>query len=376
MTTGRRQQPTLDSAKVRLTRLRATLADAGLDGLVVTHLPNVRYLSGFTGSAGVLAVLPERALLVTDARYRIQAREEVRQTCPPRSKVCIARGDALFACGKLLEGRQRLRLGFERETLSVAALERLKGAAGGRVAWKGASGLVEGLRAVKDADEIERLRAAARLGSKVFARVLPLIKPGVRENELAAEIEYQMRRSGAEGPSFETIVASGPRTALPHARPGDRRLRKNELVLLDWGAILRGYCCDLTRTVFLGTSRSSTGLRRWYAAVLEAQQAALECARPGASGQEVDAAARRVLRRARLGRYFTHSTGHGLGLEIHEEPRLARGQHSRLAPGNVITVEPGVYVEGIGGIRIEDDVLITSGGAEVLTSAPREFLLP
>jgi Xaa-Pro aminopeptidase len=216
------------------------------------------------------------------------------------------------------------------------------------------------------------MREAAKLISDVFAGVLPEIKPGIAELTLAAEIEYAIKQKGGSGASFETIVASGARSAWAHARPTCKPLRKNELVVLDQGAILRGYCSDLTRTVFLG--RAPASVRRLYNAVLEAQGAARDAIRPGVEAGEVDAAARRALKRHRLARYFTHSTGHGLGIEVHEMPRLARGEKTVLEEGMVVTIEPGVYIQGLGGIRIEDDVVVTSKGAVDLTSAPREFL--
>jgi Xaa-Pro aminopeptidase len=231
---------------------------------------------------------------------------------------------------------------------------------------------IEKLRAVKDAVELATMGEAAVLISDVFRGVLRAIKPGIRELELAGEIEYGMKRRGAEGPSFETIVASGPRSAWAHARPSAKLLRKDELVVLDQGAILRGYCSDMTRTVFLG--RSPAKVRRLYDAVLEAQEAAKAAIRPGVTAGRVDAAARGVLRRRGLARYFTHSTGHGLGIEVHEMPRLGRGDETVLEEGMVVTVEPGVYVEGFGGVRIEDDVVVTAGGAVDLTNAPRELL--
>jgi Xaa-Pro aminopeptidase len=202
--------------------------------------------------------------------------------------------------------------------------------------------------------------------------VIRMVRPGVTELDIAAEIGYRMRRKGASGESFEAIVAAGPRSALPHARPTARRIGKNELVVLDLGAILRRYCSDLTRTVHVG--KASARVRQWYYAVLEAQAAARHALKPGVTCGAIDAAARNVLDRKGLGRYFVHSTGHGIGLEIHEDPRIARDQKRLLDAGNVVTVEPGVYVEGVGGIRIEDDALVTPRGAEILTTAPREFL--
>jgi len=245
-------------------------------------------------------------------------------------------------------------------------------AAGGRISWLSGTGWVEDLRLLKSPSEIEKMRAAARLISKVFEQVVPLIRPGVTELDLAAEIDYRMRKLGASGPSFETIVASGPRAALPHARPTSKRLRRNELVVLDAGAILADYCSDITRTVFVG--RATNQVKMWYRAVLDAQQAGIAACEPEVESAEPDAAARRVLESQGLGKYFVHSTGHGVGLEIHEAPRLAKGQKAKLQAGMVVTIEPGIYVEGVGGIRIEDDVAIHANRTEVLTTATRELL--
>jgi Xaa-Pro aminopeptidase len=236
---------------------------------------------------------------------------------------------------------------------------------------KGLLGGVERLRATKDEQEIGCLRAAAALASRVFEKILPYVGPGRHELDLAAEIDYQIRKLGASGPAFETIVASGPRSALPHARPTTRLLRKNELVVLDLGAILRHYCSDLTRTVYLG--RVPRRIQHLYGAVREAQAAAIDAIRPGVPAAHVEQAARAVLEKHSLARYFVHSLGHGLGLEVHEEPRLAMDVKRGLEAGHVLTVEPGVYVPRLGGIRIEDDVLVTRRGAEILTSAAREL---
>jgi len=216
------------------------------------------------------------------------------------------------------------------------------------------------------------MRKAAIVAGEVLEGALKLLKPGVRENEIGAEIEYQMKKKGASGPSFETIVAFGERSALPHARPTSKRLRKNELVVLDLGVILAHYCSDITRTVHLG--RASARIRKWYRAVQDANQAATQSVIAGATCGEVDAAAREVLKKSGLDAYFVHSTGHGLGLEVHEAPRVARGQSVRLAAGNVITIEPGVYVAGAGGIRIEDDVVVGLRGREVLTRVSRDLI--
>jgi Xaa-Pro aminopeptidase len=224
----------------------------------------------------------------------------------------------------------------------------------------------------KDSGELAQMREAAILAGEIVRFAVGILKSGVREFEVAAEIEYQMRKRGASGPSFETIVAFGKRAALPHARPTGKRLRKNELVVIDLGVILGHYCSDITRTVFLG--RAPKRIRVWYRAVLEAQAEAIEAAKSGVACGDVDAAARRVLAKYNLDQLFVHSTGHGLGLEVHEDPRVAKGQERRLEPGNVITIEPGVYAEGIGGIRIEDDVAVHASRTEVLTRAPRDLI--
>ncbi len=354
----------------RIERLRIRILGLRGDAILVTHIPNIAYLSGFTGDSGVLLVGADSATLVTDSRYAIQAPEEVSGN---GVRVRIAKRGLAGEVGAMLRrGRGKQRVLFSPSKVSVGQFQQLRAAAGAQVAWKGDANAVEDLRAVKDAHEIEEIRQAAKLIAEVFDEVVALVQPGIAESELAAEAEYRMRRKGAAGPSFESIVAAGPRSALPHARPTGRQIGKNELVVLDLGAILRGYCSDMTRTVFVG--RAPRKIRGWYHAVLEAQLAAIDALAPGVKAGDVDAAARRTLRRHGLARAFTHSTGHGLGLEVHEMPRLARGEASRLTAGNVVTIEPGVYIEGVGGIRIEDDVVIGERGGEVLTRAPKEFL--
>ena len=352
----------------RLQRVRAALEIAGADTLLESHPPNVYYLTGFTGDAGILLVQPTSMTLFTDGRFTIQAKDE-----SPGVRVHIHRGSPLAASiGSYLRRKNRIRVAISPLRLSLANWTILKKTAGKGVRWVAADGIADRLRAVKDATEIDRIRDAARVGSEVMEETIRLVRPGVTELDLAAEIGYRMRRKGASGESFEAIVAAGARSALPHARPTSRQIGKNELVVLDLGAILRRYCSDLTRTVYVG--RAPARVRRWYQAVLDAQRAAMDTVRAGAATGAIDAAARGLLQRKGLGSYFVHSTGHGIGLEIHEDPRLARGQKALLETGNVITLEPGVYIEGVGGIRIEDDVLVTPRGAEVLTTASREFL--
>jgi Xaa-Pro aminopeptidase len=351
----------------RMRALRRCLDEAGVEALVITHPPNWFYLTGFTGEAGALVVSRHSAAVITDGRFTVQARAEVRG-----ARVMICDDTLLASLGKWLKKKGIRRLGFDPTHLTVGQLDAVRRAAGSRVNWKAVPGAVEGLRTIKDASELAVMHAAARLGSEVMESAIGILRPGLREFEVAAEIEYQMRKRGASGPAFETIVASGVRSALPHARPTPKRLRKNELVVLDLGAILRGYCCDLTRTVFLG--RAGGRLKGWYKAVREAQAAGIEAARAGVSCGDVDAAARGVLAGYGLESHFVHSTGHGLGLEVHEEPRLAKGQKGTLRAGQVVTIEPGVYVEGVGGIRIEDDVAVLADGNEVLTRVQRDLI--
>ena len=358
----------LEINRSRLSRLRFLFAASGVDAVLVTHLPNIQYLCGFTGSSGMLLVETGRATLFTDGRYTFQCREEV-----TGAAVKIVSGGLVRAVGEMLRQRRgTTRVAYSAGQVSVAQKQALDAAAGKRVRWVPGSNEAERLRAVKDAGELGKMRAAAALISDVWTRVVRKMRVGISELQVAADLEYGMKLAGAAGPSFETIVASGARSAWAHARATSKLLRKNELVVMDQGAILRGYCSDMTRTVFLG--RPSDRVRRLYDTVLDAQQAAKSVIRAGVTAGEVDAAARQTLKRSKLEQYFTHSTGHGLGLEVHEMPRLARGESFVLEAGMVVTVEPGVYVEGLGGIRIEDDVVVTATGAEELTSASREFL--
>ncbi len=350
----------------RLDRLRQRLPALRADAILVSHLPNVRYLCGFSGSAGLLLVQEGSATLFTDSRYTFQAHEEV-----GGARVHISKQGLLRPAGdKLRAMRGRHRVAYARGSMTVAQWEAIRAAAGGRVRWAGDGNAVERLRAIKDAEELALMREAAELISKVYRQTVHVLRVGKTELDVAAEIEYRIKKLGGSGPSFESIVASGARSAWAHARPSAKPVGKYELVVLDLGAILRGYCSDLTRTVFTG--RAPEKIRRIYAAVLEAQAAAREAIRPGRKAWEVDRAARRVLEKSGLGRYFTHSTGHGLGLEVHEMPRLGKGDETILQEGMVLTVEPGVYLEGLGGIRIEDDVVVKSQGAVNLTTAPRD----
>ena len=347
--------------------MQARIAEAQLSGVLSMNPASWYYLSGFTGEAGALLVSSKGTWLVTDGRFTSQAKEETSGVRVVRQEESL-----LGTIGRLLRGRSRSRIGFDATQLTVAQFRVLRRTAESRVRWIRADGEVEKGRQCKDLAELAQMRKAALLASDVLSNAIKLLKPGVREIEVGAEIEYQMRRRGASGPAFESIVAFGARSAHPHARPTVKRLRKNELVVLDLGAILAHYCSDITRTVFVG--RAPARIRRWYCAVQEAQAAAVAAARVGIPCGDVDVAARGVLAHYRLDQYFVHSTGHGLGLEVHEDPRVARGQKHVLVPGNVITIEPGIYMPGVGGIRIEDDVAVHADRTEVLTRAPRDLI--
>ena len=352
----------------RRRELRKQLEDSKLGAFLVTQPASWYYLTGFTGEAGALVLSAKGTTLITDGRFTDQARREA-----PGVRVVPQVRALATSVGEFLNGSvRRGKIGFSAGHLTVGQFRAMKRAAGPRVRWAPAEGYVERLRGHKDSQELAVMRRAAALADKVMAKALTLLRPGIRELEVAAEIEYQMRLLGASGPAFETIVAFGERSAYPHARPTDKRLKKNELAVLDMGAILAHYCSDITRTVVVG--KAPQKVRSWHKAVQEARTAAVAAVRAGVTCGEVDAAARQVLAGYRLDRYFTHSTGHGLGIEVHEEPRVAKGQKQKLEPGNVITIEPGVYVPGIGGIRIEDDVAVHSGESEVLTRTPRDII--
>jgi Xaa-Pro aminopeptidase len=348
--------------------LTDALENKRLDALLVTHLPNVRYLTGFTGSAGVLLMGAKKPIFVTDGRYMSQAHEQVQG-----AKVMISKGPALDAAAQQIVRLKLTNIGIESDHMAVSLRSRLAKLLPRNARLKETSNLVEDIRLVKDAGELAAIERAVHLGADIFDAALKTIKPGVRETEVAAELEYAARHAGAAGMSFDTIVASGPRSALPHGVASIARIPERGFVVLDYGVILDGYCSDMTRTVHVG--RPSSEARRMYNAVLESQLAGIDAVGPGALAGDVDYSCRNVLRRAKLDRYFTHSTGHGVGLEIHENPRLARNQETPLAAGMVVTIEPGVYVEGNGGIRIEDMVAVTEEGCDVLTPVSKELII-
>lgn len=355
-----------DRRPERLAALRRRLTESGLDGLLVSHPANIRYLSGFTGSSGLLLVTHGRATLITDSRYAVQAPGEAGGAV----EVEIEGATLWDRLRRVLAAAPVRVLGFERDRLTVSGTERLTAAAASRL--EGVAGLVEGLRARKDPEEVEAIRAAAALAIEALDAVLPGVRPGRTELEVAAALEQALRSRGSEWHPFETIVASGPRSALPHARATRRAIMPGDLLLLDFGAQVDGYCADLTRTVVVG-ARPSPRQREVYEAVRSAQVAALAGMRPGMTGREADALAREALKARGLADAFRHSLGHGLGLEVHEDPRLAATSDTPLPAGAVVTVEPGVYFEDWGGIRLEDDALLTPAGPDLLSPGAPEL---
>jgi Xaa-Pro aminopeptidase len=372
------------SVAARLARARHQFPTIPIDALVVSHLPNIRYLTGFTATAGLLVLTPTQCTLLVDFRYRSAARahlassaelsDHVRLQVPPHSY-----DDALVEVLKEVGAR---RIGVEGAWMSISRFVKLSQAlaASAPTPLRTQDGcpvlvptdrIIESARAVKDEHEIATLREAGRRLGHAVGEAVQLARPGRSELEVAGDVDALIRRAGFERPAFETIVASGPNSALPHARPGHRMLQDGDGVVLDFGGVYDGYCVDLTRTVQLGDVGAP--FRRLFAAVAEAQQAAIASVRPGVKGSHIDSAARAVLDRYGLQDAFGHGTGHGLGLEVHEEPRVGRPTAGlpdvELEPGMIFTIEPGVYVEGIGGVRIEDDVLVTPDGCDILTDA-------
>jgi Xaa-Pro aminopeptidase len=356
----------------RIGNLRRKLRRTGLSGVLVTHLPDVRYLSGFTGSSAALAITGRKARLFTDGRYRTQAAEEVQAA----DVEIITRAAAVVAVEWLAAQPASDSAGFDPVHTTVAELTRWREALPARLRRTFFAALpnplVEPLRLVKDEAELAIMREAALIGSRLFDYIIGILRPGLREVEVAAELEHAARMAGAEGMSFDTIVASGVRSALPHGHASQARLPRRGFLTLDFGIIHKGYCSDMTRTVHFGTPRANE--RAAYEAVLEAQQAAVDAVAAGVRCGDVDEAARSVLRRAGLAEAFSHSTGHGVGIEIHEPPRIASGQTTRLEAGMVVTIEPGVYLPGQFGIRIEDMVVVARTDGEILTPAPKALI--
>jgi Xaa-Pro aminopeptidase len=346
------------------------MAERGLKNLVVSNIYNVRYLSGFSGSTAMMLIAGEKATLVTDFRYKEQAEEEVFRGVEVR----IDTREALKAICEMV-GEVKGKTGLEAGTLSYSAYDKLRAAAEEAVPVESgvlSSGLVGDLRKTKDENEIETLRKAARIVDDVFSDIVKEIRAGMTEVSIAARIDYMLRLKSSEVPAFKTIVASGEHASLPHASPSMRVVRDGDLITMDFGAIWDGYCSDMTRTVVAG--KASDKVKEVYGIVLEAQMAAIDGIKAGKACSDIDALARDHIEAKGYGENFGHGLGHGLGLEVHEGPRLSKKSEEILAPGMVTTVEPGIYIPGWGGVRIEDDVVVRDGGCDVLTAAAKELM--
>lgn len=350
----------------RVTRLRTALRERRLDALFVSSLPNIRYLTGFTGSNALCVFTATRGFFLTDTRYRDQSRAEVSGVIRTVTTKTLA---AAVAERGYLDGCRCV--GFESHATTYQQYRALR-ALFPRYSFRPTADLVEDLALVKDDRELSCIRRAVAITGQVFLDMLNVIRPGSRENAVAATISYLQKMYGAERDAFETIVASGPRGALPHAHASERKMRSGEFVTLDFGCTVGGYASDLTRTVALG--RVTRRMREIYNVVRDAQAAAVAAARPGMCARDLDAVARRHITAAGYGKFFSHSLGHGLGLHVHERPRVSMLSTERLRTGSVITIEPGIYIPGECGVRIEDDVVLTPTGCEVLTTAPKELL--
>ena len=355
--------------ELRLKTLRRTLPKLKTDALVISHLTNVRYLCGYTGTAGMLVVTGSDAWFITDFRYQAQAAQQI----GPYYDIIIADRGLWPEAASLLKKAGTKTIAFEAEHTSVASLQDIEKLVKPATALP-TTKVVEELRLYKDADEIAVIKRAVKVIDEAFAEICKFIKPGLTESEVSDELTRQMRLRGASGPSFDTIVASGVRGALPHGVASDKVIDNGDMITIDMGAIVDGYCSDCTRTVVLG--KPTKEQQRIYGLVWDAQTAASAALRPGLSCKAADQVARGIIEEAGLGAAFGHGLGHGVGIDIHEQPRLSRLGKGNLKPGMVVTSEPGIYLDGWGGVRIEDMLLITEDGAETLTKCkkPRKII--
>jgi Xaa-Pro aminopeptidase len=353
--------------KNRIKRIVSLLEKENLDALLVNFQPNVRYLSGYDGTNGLVLLTFDKGLFITDFRYQEQAKKEVKDL-----KLHLAQRELIYdlAKFKFLQKRNQ-RIGFEANHTSYSTVQKLKEILPNALLVP-TENLVESLLIIKDKGEVAKIEKAAQITDKAFSHILDLVKPGVREKDLAAEIEHGFKRMGGDGPAFSTIVASGYRSSMPHGRASDKKLKVGEFVTFDMGAIYQGYVSDMTRTLILG--RATPKQRKIYNLVLKAQTKAISRAKAGIRGMELDKVAREVIAKAGYGKYFGHGLGHGLGLEVHSGPVVNARSKTILKPGMVITIEPGIYIPGWGGVRIEDDVLITPRGCKVLNQSPKNLI--
>ena len=350
----------------RISQANGLVKKNKFDAFIISRLSNIRYLCGYSGSNGLVVLAPPKAYFLTDFRYIVQAGKEVKGC-----QIIIAERELINELIKLPCLRRKARVGFESAHLVVRSLNRLKELLP-KATFIPVENLAESLAIKKDSSEINKIKKATKIADTVFSAILPLIKPGVKERDIALEISYRMVKLGADGPSFETIVASGQRSSMPHGIASDRRFKKGDFITLDFGCFYAGYASDLTRTVVLG--KANARQKKLYNIVLKAQLAAIGAARAGMLAKELDKVARDVIVREGYGDYFGHGLGHGLGLEVHSAPVVAPRSEETLEVGNVFTIEPGIYIPNWGGVRIEDDVLLTDGACRVLTRAPKELI--
>ncbi len=351
----------------RIDSLRKKIRAENLDGLVVNHLDYIRYLTGFTGTAGLLIIMNDSAHFFTDFRYTIQAGKQVKG-----AKVVTVPAEPIASLnGYSWLHKKNLRLGFDGQHLTVAQQALIKEKIP-EVLLTPSEALLEDLGWVKDSDEIASIKKAVEIADVAFGRILQIIRPGIRERELAAELEYQMAMQGSEKPAFESIVASGYRSALPHGIASEKKVQKGDFITFDFGATINGYVSDITRTVVVG--KASPRQRKIYEIVLKAQKSGINAVKAGRDCKKVDEACRKIIKKAGFGKNFGHGTGHGIGYYIHVGPRISPRSNDELAVNHIVTIEPGIYIPGWGGVRIEDDVLVTRTGGQVLNKAPKNLL--
>ena len=358
----------------RLARLRAALVEADADGILVMRLPNIRYLSGFTGSAAMLLVTRDDALFVTDGRYREQSAEQLGAAgCAVEIAIGLTGDDQREHLRRVVARADVHRLLLEAQGVTWAQARDLADRWFPEQEVVAGDPIVEGLRMIKEPAEIERIRAACHIADDALGSLLPRLGTGITERQFALDLEVAMRERGADGNSFDPIVASGPNGAKPHARPSDRVVERGELVVIDFGCIVDGYCSDMTRTVSVGEPAPEA--RHMWEVVHEAQAAGRDAVAAGVEAAAVDRVCRDIIAAAGWAEAFAHGTGHGVGIEIHEDPRVSQASSATLLPGHIVTVEPGVYLPGIGGVRLEDTVAVTEGGCDPLTAFPKHLVV-
>lgn len=353
----------------RLQKVRTQLKEQSLDAVIISGRPNTIYLSGFTGSTSFLLVGMELAYLVVDFRYTIQAKKQAFEGLE-----VIEHEESFHATlNELMKQNKLERIGFEGNVLTFSEYERFKDKLSYAKSLVSLGSRIDQLRMLKDPDEIEKIQQAVLMGDKVFDHIVKFIKPGMKEIEISAEMEYKMKKLGAKGPSFETIVAAGQRSAMCHGTATDYAIQKGDAIVLDFGVIYQNYCSDMTRTIFVGEPNDE--LKKIYGIVRKAQDAALDCLVSGMRGFDADKVARDIITEAGYGKAFGHSLGHGVGIEIHEDPRLSIKSEDTLIDGMVFSVEPGIYVEGLGGVRIEDMVVLINGRPRNFTTSTKDMII-